>query len=239
MLLMNNGVGDSEPVTADVRVRRAVAAALDVDVINRRQFGGDGLPTTALVHPDSPLFPGIEGPEHDPALAARLVQEVKDETGWDGRIRLLCNDLTDRRDAALAIESLLNAVGMRVQTTIGTTAELIAGVITNRDYDLACWAAAYTESDVWFNLSIFTSGSPTNYSGIQDEQMDAVLTRLQAAGTLEERRDALRAMQERWNEIVPSAIWGAAETYVAHTDRVHGLIPTVRQTFLFHNAYVE
>jgi len=239
MLLMNTGLPGTDPPTSDLRVRQAIAHALDVDYINERQFDGYGLATTSLVHPDSPISPGVDGPEFNRQRATQLITQVKAETGWDGSIRLLCNDPTDRRDAALAIETLLNAVGMQVQRTIGDTSQLIAGVVTNKDYDLACWSQNFTEADVWFNLGVFASNSPTNYSGIQDPAMDAALIDIRAARDSDELRAALGTMQERWNEIVPSAVWGAVETYIAHDDDVHGLVPTVRETFLFHDAYIS
>lgn len=92
---------------------------------------------------------------------------------------------------------------------------------------------------MWFALSTFSSDSPTNYTGIADAQMDEALAELRAASDGDEIREALGAVQQRWNEIVPSAVYGALETYIAHGEHVHGLIPTTRETFLFHEAYVQ
>ena len=94
-------------------------------LIMERQFNGHGLPTTVLVHPDEALAPKVAGPTIDLQEARRLVTEAK-TSGWDGKIRLLCNDLPDRQRAALAVETLLNSIGMSVERTIVTTTELIA-----------------------------------------------------------------------------------------------------------------
>lgn len=238
-VMINHGVSESPTPTADVRVRQAVAHALNPDAINERQFDGYGLPTSAIIHPDSTLSPGIDGPKYDVERAKQLVEEVKAETGWDGTIRLLCNDLPDRRNAAMAVEALLNSAGMKVDRTIGDTAALISGVITKKDYDLACWSINLTDADAWFNLSIFSSNSPTNYAGIKDPEIDDALGALKAARTTDERQAALGELQERWNEVVPAALWGGAETFIAQSERIHGVVPTVRQMQLFHDAYVD
>jgi ABC-type transport system substrate-binding protein len=134
---------------------------------------------------------------------------------------------------------LLNAVGLKVQRTIDDTAGLIAGVITEKNYDLACWGINFTAADIWFSLSTYASDSPTNYTGLKDAQMDQALAQLRAAANNDEIRDALAAVQRRWNEVVPSAVYGALETYAAYSGRVHGLVQTVRETFLFHDAYLD
>jgi peptide/nickel transport system substrate-binding protein len=237
-LLINNGARDSKPPTTDPRVRKAIALALDPKVMNDREFNGKGIPTTALTSPDSVLASGVPGPAINPDEAKKLVQEAK-AAGWDGNIRLICNDTPDRQQAAIAIETLLNGVGMKVTKTIVDTQRLIGEVITNVNYDLACWGINFTTADAWFSLSTFTSDSPTAYAGYKNPDMDRALGGLRAAGTLEEQRAALGEVQKVWNDTIPSAVWGALETYIAYSPKVHGLKSTAREIVMFDDAYLQ
>jgi ABC-type transport system substrate-binding protein len=68
---MNSGAGTSTaPITSDVRIRRAVAAAIDVNQLNQRVFDGKAIASTTLV-PDSagPAFADLVGLTYDPATA--------------------------------------------------------------------------------------------------------------------------------------------------------------------------
>lgn len=237
-LLMNNGARGSSAPTTDPRVRKAIALALDPKVMNEREFKGKGIPTTALTSPDSVLASAVPGPTINQDEAKKLVQDVK-AGGWDGSIRLICNDTPDRQQAAIAIETLLNGVGMKVTKTVVDTQRLIGDVITNVNYDLACWGINFTTADAWFSLSTFTSDSPTAYAGYKNPDMDKALGGLRAAGSLEEQRQALGEVQKVWNATIPSAVWGALETYIAYSPKVHGLKSTAREIVMFDDAYVK
>ena len=47
------------------------------------------IPLSAYIAPTSRFFQGLEGPAYDPAKARSLVQQVKAEGTWNGRISLL------------------------------------------------------------------------------------------------------------------------------------------------------
>jgi peptide/nickel transport system substrate-binding protein len=158
-LLMNNGARGSPPPTTDLRVRRAIAMALDPKVMNQRQFDGKGLPTTALTSPDSVLKSGVAGPPTNVDEAKRLVQEAK-AGGWNGTIRLICNDTPDRQQAAIGIETLLGGVGIKVDKSIVDTQRLIGAVISDVNYDLACWGINFTTADAWFSSAPSRATAP-------------------------------------------------------------------------------
>ena len=235
-LMMNHRSGVP---TADVKVRTAIQRALDPKLIMERQFNGHGLPTTALVHPDEALAPKVAGPTIDLQEARRLVTEAK-TSGWDGKIRLLCNDLPDRQRAALAVETLLNSIGMSVERTIVTTTELIARVITRKDFDTACWSLNLSTDELYYSLSTYDSkNSTTNYPGLQSPQMDAAVKKLLSAASADDKRTVLGEIQTIWTQTVPVVIWGGLETFIAYDKSVHGLKSTVRETFLFDKAYIQ
>ncbi|MEO8697558.1 MAG: ABC transporter substrate-binding protein [Acidimicrobiales bacterium] len=235
-LMLNHRAGAP---TADVKVRTAIQRALDPKVIMDRQFNGHGLPTTALVHPDLALAPKVAGPTIDLAEAKRLVTEAK-ASGWNGKIRLLCNDPPDRQRAALAVETLLTSIGMTVETTIVTTNELIARVITRKDFDTACWALNLSTDELYYSLSTYDSkNTTTNYPGLQSPQMDEAVKKLLGAATADDKRTVLGEIQTIWTQTVPVVIWGGLESYIAFDASVHGLKKSARESFLFDKAYIK
>ena len=56
---------------ADVNIRRALVAAIDLDLINTRVYDGTGVFASTIVPPDSALaVQGLTGPKYDPTLAS-------------------------------------------------------------------------------------------------------------------------------------------------------------------------
>jgi peptide/nickel transport system substrate-binding protein len=238
VVLINNGVRGTDPPTSDVRLRRAIAHAVDPELIDQRVNEGTGLPTSGLIHPDSRYDSGSEGPEHDPERAEELVDQVRAD-GWDGSIRLLCDDTPARVETAIALEAQLEAVGFEVDARHDiTTQDLITTVVVDADFDLACWGDPVNEASPWATLARYRSDAGNNFGGYADAGMDAALDELRAApagGQVE----ALAAIQEIWNETVPTVELAASQQTIVWGERVHGLRFNQTTVVGFGDAYVE
>src|SRR5690606_3502939 len=64
-LLLNSGRG-ADPVMADVRLRKAVAHALDPQLLVDRVYNGKGRPNSGITDPEMRIYTGMQGPEYDP-----------------------------------------------------------------------------------------------------------------------------------------------------------------------------
>jgi peptide/nickel transport system substrate-binding protein len=111
------GFNLDDPMLRDVRVRRAIAHAIDVETLIRyRQFGHSTRATGLLLDSNPYALPGLTPPAHDPALAAKLL----DEAGYplkDGRrFALSYKTSTDRAAViqARAVQNDLKQVGIEV-----------------------------------------------------------------------------------------------------------------------------
>src|SRR5699024_312322 len=94
--------------THDVRVRQAIAHAIDTELLNERVDDGVGIYGPDLVWSGSVWSTETSGPEYDPDLAKDLVAEAKDD-GWDGELRL--HQPQSRNPATgLTIQAMLKAV---------------------------------------------------------------------------------------------------------------------------------
>jgi peptide/nickel transport system substrate-binding protein len=98
----------------DVRVRRAVAHAIDVESIVAKVLRGQGTPTGSFFSPlvDGHL-PALEKrPPYDPAKARALLQEAGYPNGFG--VTLDCVNVTYRTAVCQAIAAMLAQVGIRV-----------------------------------------------------------------------------------------------------------------------------
>jgi peptide/nickel transport system substrate-binding protein len=226
--------------TADVRVRRAVVAAIDPQAINQRVFGGTALATSAVIHEQTPgLFQGIEGPAHDPELAKRLVAEAK-AAGWDGTIRLLADNSATRVDEAIAVEALLESVGFTVTVNSGQALpDVIKRVVVDRDYDLALWGPQFSIEGMWAVMNrTLNSQERSNYYNYSDPRMDAVLADLRVAVTPEEMKPILARIQEILADNPFAANLAAFEEANVFSDEVAGLELTRGSIVRFDKAYL-
>ena len=241
VILINNGVRDSEPVTADVRVRRAISAAIDVEAINERVYEGAGQPTKAVIGEKSRLADGIEldEPPTDPELAQGLVEEVKGETDWDGSLRLTCPQA--REEAALTVQAQLNAVGFDVELDmVPTTSELVEKVIVRADFDISCWGLNYLDDALWPTMNnTMRSDSPSNYGGHQNPAFDEALAALRVASTVEEEQAAVEDLQAAWTDTVPAVILESLQPAIILAEDLQGVTMTINTLVFFDDAYLE
>jgi peptide/nickel transport system substrate-binding protein len=113
----------------DVRVRRALALAVDRDEIVEALLYGEGTVATSTIPPWHPLYPGIDPVAHDPEQAGRLLEEA----GWVDRnndgirenaqgqplsFEVLSSDDPLRRSVVEVLQNQLRQVGAQAQIRV-------------------------------------------------------------------------------------------------------------------------
>ena len=239
VVFINEGFGNFNPIAKDVRFRQAVQAALDPGPISQRAFGGKLLEQNGLIHPDSVWYSdGIPEPERGTDVAKGLVDQLKAE-GWDGKIRLICNN-APIADMPVAEEAALEAAGMDVDLTVTDVSKLIAAVTVDKDYDLACYGINVSDSTVWRQLGFnFRSTSTSNRLGYASPEMDSALDALFAAPDHDATVEAVAQVAEVWAKDIPMAIIGATDEGIAVREGVTGIQQTQQTVFLFQDARVS
>jgi peptide/nickel transport system substrate-binding protein len=237
LFALNSGAKGSTPPTADVRIRRAIAAAIDVNTINDRAEDGKGNPTTLAIAPGSILYQDLPGPKYDPDLAKQLVDEVKAEGKWDGKIRFQCSPDPLQNEQALTASAMLTAVGFDVQmTTTATIGDMVTKVVGEGDFDISCWGFNTFDSNAWGGLKGVGSTEASNYYGYADPNMDTALAELKLAPNVDAEKAALVKLQAAWTDTVPHIVLGAADNFVGYADGVDGLTPSADTIILYDQA---
>jgi peptide/nickel transport system substrate-binding protein len=228
--------------TKNIKVRQAIAAAIDIKVTNDRAWGGKGLAGTEFLQQSFRYYSGAEGPKYDPARARQLVTEAKAE-GWDGKLRFLGSNTPSNIDRALAIKAMLEQAGMTVDlNTSKPIADMVAQVTVQRDFDMVLWGSPQLEASdlAWLQLDQnLRSDSASNRSGYKNPDMDKALIELKVASSDDAKKTAYRKISDLLARDVPWLTEAAAEEFIAWRPEVRGIYANTATVVHFDKAWIK
>ncbi len=182
-------VGGIKPY-ADVRVRRALAMALDNNVLLELGFSGNG--QVAENHHVCPLHPEyavIPAPVYDPVAAKALL----DEAGMaDFEHELISIDDTWRKNTTDAAAAMLRDAGFKVKRTV------LPGATFWNDwtkYPLSTTDWAQRPLGVQVLGLAYRSGEPWNETAFSNPEFDALLTEALSIANADERREVMAKLE--------------------------------------------
>ncbi|MCB0971521.1 MAG: ABC transporter substrate-binding protein [Acidimicrobiales bacterium] len=236
VIFINNAA--TEAHLDDVRVRQAIIQAIDEEAIDERAFRGDGIPTRAIADPSSLLYDGVDGTPLDPESAEGLLADVKEETGWDGKLKLQCQTVPDKVEVGIAVKAQLDAVGFDVEIEQGLGVnDWVRKVNVDRDYELACGGSiSIDQAHPATNLETYRSDNVLNYLNWTSESYDGLLADLRAATDADGQAPALAAIQELWNEEAPALVYNNVDEMIVWSDEVAGLDFTINTMVFLDQA---
>lgn len=222
-----------EPFT-DVRVRRALALAVDKQLLVDRVTQGGQVPATGFTPPGIEGYPAFDTVQFDPEEARRLLAEAgyPDGAGFPAA-EVLINTSEGHRKIAQALQAMwqehLNIeVGVYNQEW-----KVYLDSQSQLDYDLARagWIGDFVYPTAF--LDIFTGGNGNNDTGWASPQYDALIARARVAGTEAERMTLLREAESLFLEDMPIVPLYWYTRVFLKDPRVEGLAPKL----LANNPY--
>lgn len=214
----------TRPPFNDVRVRRALALAIDRDAIVKNVLRGGQTPATALTPPGFAGYAPLKLVAHDVASAKRLLAEAgfPDGRGFPAfELVTLASELNQR--IAEAVQQMWHR-DLGLDATISQKEfKVLLQVVDNAVLDYAVargrWIAEYPNPLTY--LAIFTSGSGINCTGYADPAYDSQLATAATAPSPPARLAALQRAETHLLEQMPIApiYWGARTTLVAPSVR--------------------
>lgn len=198
VVLLNN----SRPPFDDVRVRQAVAWALDRDAIANIVFFGQAVPATEAVSELSPLYTGIdpyaEGPDLDRA------RQLIEEAGATGARVVFAGQpqvATAFRTGQLMQEQL-RQIGLDVEIVSYEPAQWFEALATgNFDFTITFWSATLDPEHAYYPL--LHSESAWNFARFANDDVDAALEAFRYTSDPDARAEAYRDLIEVLGEQVP------------------------------------
>lgn len=206
----------------DVRARKAIAMAIDVNAVNDAAYQGKGTVPQTLFRENSPYFEDIKFHETDAAAAQALFDELAAE-GKPVKFTFTTYPTAENQ-----------AVAQSVQTQLSTFKNVTAEIevmdfahgparMAARDYDVIVTAANFVDPDPQLWLT-FHSTSRSNVTGLNDAEIDAALLEGRVADTREKRAAAYKTVQERIAELVPGVWYVRASPSFVANDNLKGVV---------------
>ncbi len=239
------GLNLRDPVLSDLRVRQALAYAIDRDAIVTYLRRGLASPAVGLLPPASWAFsPDVRTFGYDPARARALLDEAgyRDPDG-DGplprfRLTLKTSNIEFNRLQSAVIQENLRQVGVALDIRMYEFATLYADVVngTFQTFVLQWVGGALVDPDI-LRLVFHSSQAPPvgfNRGFFRDARVDTLLEEASRTEDDRRRRDLFVAVQQRLAEQVPYiSLWNKTNYAVAQRSLrgVH-LSPTADFLFL-------
>ena len=235
-IAMNNE-GD---IFDDVRVRQAVAHAIDRDLIIDRILGGTATPIDGILSPDAfGKNHDLPGYDYDPERA----QELLAEAGYPDGIEVTLDTEGAHRDTAEAIASLLTDAGIQTQVSVGE-----GTLLTQK------WREAEGEKEGDMYLTSWGNGSldpydifvPThrtddrgNSAGYANPELDALLDEAGVELDRERRAELYQEAEALAAADAPYVyLWVPQDIYGVST-RLSGWSPSPDSRINLHNACLD
>ncbi|MGV9744357.1 ABC transporter substrate-binding protein [Rhodococcus zopfii] len=205
----------------DVRARRAVSMAVDLDAINTAVYNGAGEIPRTLFEEGSPYFADISLDDYDQDTAQKLFDELAAE-GRPVKFTFMSYPTTESRTLGEALQAQLSAydnVEVNVEVVDYAAATARAGA---RDFDMVITSAIVQDPD--FGLwTAFHSASTGNFTGVDDKELSDALDAGRLATSTEDRAAAYETVQERLAELTPGIWYYRAVPGVSIGKNLHGV----------------
>ncbi len=233
------GMNMSRPQLADVRVRQAIAEAIDWRRVEDTVFHGVDRLAVSDIFPESWAAPSLPPYRYDPADAKRLLAQAGWKPGTDGvlhkgalEMRLAIyatNGHQENTESQVLIQAMLRAVGIdiAVRNYPGSFLFAMDGPIYTGKYDLE-WSIETNGPDPdnsasWNGAFIPPRGANTSW--LNDPIVNA--TSAAAASTFDEvaRKRLYQREEQRIRELVPAVFFSWRMNYTAINDDVKNYIP--------------
>ena len=239
-----NTANPSAPFLADVRVRQAIADAIDEREIIRLAFHGNSVPARSPVPPVPETFLSADAKAgrfpvgYDPAKARALLAEAGFSPGPDGiqvsggrRLEwthLVSDGATDLLNEWQVVQSDLAAVGIRMNIRRMQFNQIIATV----ELDSAGWTTAavgwsfpnYPDMQVNYG-----TGAGENWGRFSDPETDALLKQVQD----QPGREALFRLQDHLTALQPFIILPQGAFSLLARPGIEGLPEAIQANYLW------
>ena len=212
------------PPFDDIRVRRAVAMAVNTEALDKSLFQGTMPGISGPFQEGSIWYNGeSEWPTYDQGAAEELVEEYEAENG-SLSFTLGCHNAPDRRRYVELIQSMLTEVGMDVELDTPDVAEYVAATFA-KDFEVGCFPKNGTDPDLIYYPSFSCDGPVTsNFFGYCNEEVDAALIEGRESLDMETRKAAYAEFEKGIAEDLPM-VWHWGDTFSVITQPgVHGYV---------------
>ncbi len=229
-----------DPLLKHVRVRQAIACAINRPLIIRTLLGGHAQPAVSLLPPDHWAWTGdVPRYTYDPARADRLLDEAGYKRGPDGmRFHLTMTTSNDEETRLLAavFQQQLAKVGIALSIRSYEFATFYSDVTHGafQMYSLK-WVGGNEQPDI-FSYVFSTASFPpdgANRSYYSNPHLDALLTDAAQSESMARRRTDYVQVQQILARDLPSINLWYRNTVVVYNRRLTHVVPSPSGSYRF------
>jgi peptide/nickel transport system substrate-binding protein len=225
----------------DPRVRQALSLAVDANQISQRGFGGALIVHRSLSSMEDSVNGATKAPPFNPTKAAQMVSQIKQETGWDGSMRLTCANTA--ADFGIALAAMWNAAGFKVNldTSLPVTPFTVKIGVAH-DFDTECGALQIAGGDVFDGVFVRVGPSVGSYTGwvtgtnpAYDASIKTLLSNPIGTAGYKKGMDMMQAVLTK---DVPTIVAGSFKEDALMQNKIHGMEFSAKGIALFAKAYL-
>jgi peptide/nickel transport system substrate-binding protein len=241
------GFNTIDPVLRDVRVRQAVACAIDLPLILKTLQAGRARPAMSLLPESHWAWTGdVARYPYDPARAARLLEEAGYRANADGvRVHLSMKTSTDEgtRQLAATLQQQLARAGIALEIHSYESATYLQDLQRGsfQIYGLR-WIGGNEQPDI-FGYAFSTARIPpkgANRGRFHNPELDELLADASASTDQQKRRADYVKVQQILAEQLPALNLWYKDTVVVHNRRVSNIRMSASGSFEFlYSARVQ
>jgi oligopeptide transport system substrate-binding protein len=203
-------VNTTRPPFDDVRVRLALAAAIDRNILTEKVLGAGEVAAVGLVPPGVTNYPERASAEFAAWSRPERIEYARTQLAAAGfsaasplEVRLSYDTSDLNRRVAVAVAAMWKQIGVRVQLENMEAKVLIANV-RNGDFDVSryLWLAE-TSDPLSFLERLHSQAGPLNQSGYSDAAFDELLDDARATVDTLERAALLKTAEARALSAMP------------------------------------
>ncbi|MFG1277325.1 ABC transporter substrate-binding protein [Xanthobacter autotrophicus] len=240
------------PYLKDVRVRQAIAHAVDKAALAKVVWFGYGKPAVSPIPSTLAAFhdPSVPAYPFDPKKAEALLDEAGFKRGTDGVRFALTHDFLpygdDYRRTGEFLKQALKRVGIEVAIRAQDSGAFIKRVYADRDFDISSsYNAAFPDPQIgvvreYWSGWLGTKTPWTNGSGYRNAQVDALIERAAVEGNPQARAADFRAFQQIVQRDVPTLPLLELKFFTVHAANLKGAVEQGDQVYSsLRNAWFE
>ncbi len=229
-----------DPLLKDLRVRQAIACAIDRNLIIKTLMLGHAQPALSLLPPAHWAWTGdVARYDYDPARAASLLDEAGLVPGNDGvrlHLTMKISTIEETRLLAVVMQQELANVGIALDLRSSEYATFYSDVTRGafQMYSLR-WIGGNEQPDIFSYVFSTASFSPAgaNRGHYSNPKLDALLDDAYASGdTARRRADYIEAQQILARDLPAFNLW-YRDTVVVFNKRLTHVVPTPSGSYTF------
>jgi peptide/nickel transport system substrate-binding protein len=233
MLFLNK----AEPPLADPDVRRAISHAIDREGIAEALFDGRCVPTSQPFAAGGPAAdPAVDVDDHDVARASELLAGAGFADGFE--FDSVMANVGWLVAVAEAVQAQLAEVGIDMQIEPLEPAQVLGRFLTEQSAD-TWFSALQSQVDPAKSVNLAMLGTSVyNPGGYVDAAIEQLAPEAVATSDAEERAGVYREISGEFAEDAFHIPICSLPTFFAHAPNVHGLRPSLTNTFDFREVWV-